>query len=302
MKHSIKHLPERTQKQLDVLKELILKHMCEVRMIILYGSYARGNYVLYDQYRDTYGAIYSYQSDFDILVITGVKNAMKESCKSSLIYDRYMQKLEYLPYPAPPEIIVENTGRIDNVLADQLYFFTDIIKEGIVLYDDKQYILPKVGPLSHRRIKERALMFYDEAYTRAEEFAEGANFYKDKEKWKLSAFMFHQACENFLKALGLVLTHYHPRSHKLDDLIKRVWDYSPEVASVFPVDTPEKKAAFEKLCDAYIGGRYDRDFTVSEFQMDYMVTRTEALHQFTCKLCAERLAYYEAKAQEEETK
>ena len=42
MKRSIKRLPKRTQEELAVLQELILSNLTNVRMIILYGSYAQG--------------------------------------------------------------------------------------------------------------------------------------------------------------------------------------------------------------------------------------------------------------------
>lgn len=38
-------MPKRTQEELAVLQELILSNLTNVRMIILYGSYARGKYV-----------------------------------------------------------------------------------------------------------------------------------------------------------------------------------------------------------------------------------------------------------------
>ena len=36
-------MPKRTQEELAVLQELILSNLTNVRMIILYGSYAREN-------------------------------------------------------------------------------------------------------------------------------------------------------------------------------------------------------------------------------------------------------------------
>ena len=42
-------MPKRTQEELAVLQELILSNLTNVRMIILYGSYARGKYVIWDE-------------------------------------------------------------------------------------------------------------------------------------------------------------------------------------------------------------------------------------------------------------
>ena len=42
MKRSIKHLPKRTQEELNFLLELVVQKIKGCKMIILYGSYARG--------------------------------------------------------------------------------------------------------------------------------------------------------------------------------------------------------------------------------------------------------------------
>lgn len=79
MKKSIKHLPKRTQEELTVLLDLVCKSVDNCQMIILFGSYARGNYVLWDT-KIEFGVRTSYQSDYDILVITNgaVKRAERK--------------------------------------------------------------------------------------------------------------------------------------------------------------------------------------------------------------------------------
>ena len=69
MKKSIKRLPKRTQEELTVLLDLVRKSIGNCQMVILFGSYARGNYVLWDT-KIEFGVRTSYQSDYDILVIT----------------------------------------------------------------------------------------------------------------------------------------------------------------------------------------------------------------------------------------
>ena len=71
MKKSIKRLPKRTQEKLTVLLDLVCKNIENCQMVILFGSYARGNYVLWDTNIE-FGVHTSYQSDYDILlVVTG---------------------------------------------------------------------------------------------------------------------------------------------------------------------------------------------------------------------------------------
>lgn len=90
MKRSIKRLPKRTQEELAVLQELILAYLANVRMIILYGSYARGEYVIWDETYDTGGGITYYQSDLDILVICDTGDAVKaENHANTFIIPKY---------------------------------------------------------------------------------------------------------------------------------------------------------------------------------------------------------------------
>ena len=68
MKRSIKHLPKRTQEELNTLAELIKRYEPSCDMIILYGSYARGGYVLWDEGVE-FGVKTSYQRDYELMVV-----------------------------------------------------------------------------------------------------------------------------------------------------------------------------------------------------------------------------------------
>ena len=87
MKKSLSHLPKEKQTDLRLIARYVVEVLgdqCE--MIILYGSYARGNYVEYDQ-RIEFGIPTYFMSDFDILVIT------RNDCNSSGI-SRQLEKVE----------------------------------------------------------------------------------------------------------------------------------------------------------------------------------------------------------------
>lgn len=68
MKRSIKHLPKNTQEELNTILELIKHDIPWCRMVVLYGSYARKNYVLWDE-RIEFGVNTAYQSDYDIMIV-----------------------------------------------------------------------------------------------------------------------------------------------------------------------------------------------------------------------------------------
>ena len=118
--------------------------------------------------------------------------------------------------------------------------------------------------------------------------------------FKYGSFELHQACERFYKTFTLVYGGIRPKSHELKVLGAMVRSCSREFANVFPTNTPEENKAFDKLCRAYIEARYNRQFTVSKEQYEYMLARTEVLREVTIRECAARIAYYDEMIEREE--
>jgi predicted nucleotidyltransferase len=71
MKKSLTHLPQHKQDELELIKDVILEKIPDVRIIMLFGSYARGDWVedIHTEGHNTH----VYESDFDILVATKTK-------------------------------------------------------------------------------------------------------------------------------------------------------------------------------------------------------------------------------------
>lgn len=91
MKKSITYLSSTNQRGLHFLVESILTRIKQTEMIILFGSYARNDYVVYDE-KYEFGKLQFYVSDYDILVITsGVSDGIAIKSLSNiedLYYDR----------------------------------------------------------------------------------------------------------------------------------------------------------------------------------------------------------------------
>lgn len=158
-------MPKRTQEELAVLQELILSNLTNVRMIILYGSYARGKYVIWDEIYDERGVTTYYQSDLDILVICDTRDANKaERHAREVIVPKYDTRMEGKRHPAPPNIIVETPVTINRAIRRKHYFFYEIIKDGILLYDMVRFILAnlkscRIGRLSNMQRKNMKNVF-----------------------------------------------------------------------------------------------------------------------------------------------
>ena len=170
----------------------------------------------------------------------------------------------------------------------------------ILLYDDGTFQIGKPEKLPYREIKQYAEEEYAGCFDMAESFLRSGQTANKSNDLKYGSFELHQACERYYKAYMLVYGGTRPKSHKLEVLGPMAKSRSRGFANVFPVNTPEDREAFDKLCRAYIEARYNRLFTVSEEQYEYMLARTEALREVTIRECAARIAYYDKMIEQEE--
>jgi predicted nucleotidyltransferase len=181
MNTSLSHLPE--QKQLQEIAEIIVKAV-DPEKVILFGSHATSRWV---EHRYTEGGItYEYISDYDILVITKSGETRKDYEVQDLIENRCV-------YKTPVTVITHDIDFINKMLTEGQYFFTDIEKEGILLYDAGTTPLAERKPLSTAEAKALAQKYFEQWFTPAKGFLKGAAFYLQEKEYKLSAFELHQA-------------------------------------------------------------------------------------------------------------
>ncbi len=135
MKTGFAHLPQNKQEELRLLKQVICSDR-NVHMLILFGSFAKGTWVE-DEYKED-GITYGYHSDFDLLVVTAredfkqqikIEKPIRERC-----VDNKMIKTRISP-------IFHGIKHINSMLEYGNYFFADIKKEGIMLFDSGRYKL-----------------------------------------------------------------------------------------------------------------------------------------------------------------
>lgn len=298
MKRSIRHLPKKTQEELNTLLELTTRHLPWCCMVVLYGSYARGGYVLWDE-KVEFGVNTSYQSDYDIMVVLpkmGIKHA--EDRIRSKIIPKYHAAFAHRRH-ASPQFIVENIDKLNKELERSQYFFTDIVKEGIKMYDTKEFQLSKPRELSFREIKKFAISEYNNFYPSASVFFRVAKHVHSIHEYVNGSFQLHQSCERFYNAISLVFTNYRPKGHKLNELGAQVKEFARELSTVFPKKTPFEERCYDLLCRAYIEARYNGEFAVTEEELTYMLERVEILKEVTERICQEQIASYDALIEQE---
>ena len=309
MKNSIEHLPACTQEELNILIELIKNEVKGCEMIILYGSYSRDTFVIYDE-RITFGSRTVFQSDLDILVVCSLSvDTDYVAYLLRRVADKYRTILKELRANlvdsrvrryAPPQLIAEDIETLNRGLSESKSFYSDLIKDGITLYDTGNHILSTPQQLSHERIRDIAQGEFDECINDADGFLESGTFNFNQGRVKLAAFMLHQACEKYYKAINLVFDNYRPKFHDLEDLRTEVIDYSQELFTLFPRHrSPIREShSFEERCydlliRAYIESRYNPNFVVLKEEYEYMLQKTEELKDITMRICTEQIKAYD---------
>lgn len=291
MKKSISYLPPKNQRDLHFLVESILTRIKQTEMIILFGSYARNDYVVYDE-KYEFGKLQFYVSDYDILVVTsGISDGVALKALNN-IEDLYYDRADDPDKQPPVQFISEDMKKLNKYLEESRYFYTQIKQEGVVLYDSGKFKLARRRKLSFNEIKQQAQEYFDSKFDRANGFLRGTHFYSNEKDYQLSSFNLHQACENYIYAIRLVFTLENPKQHNLSKLLNSVKKYSNEFIKVFPQNTPEEKRLFNLIKAAYVEGRYNPDFMVSKEDIDALVPKVELLRDITKQICEAKIKEY----------
>lgn len=290
MENSTNHLPDAKKSELESIVAVIKKNCDNIEKIILFGSYARGNY---KEAQDlSANSRTGHVSDYDILVVTGKKDV----ALNSLLWSRVSEDLQNLNLSAFPKILTHDIEELNKKLSEGQYFFSDIKKEGILLFDTGKFELAEEKKLSAEEKQQIAQKHFDYWFKKAERFLGDYNsnldkfeINKDDSFLTQAAFHLHQVAESCYKGILLVFTNYTPREHFLEILGKKAEKCSPEFKDIFPKTTKQDEDRFNLLDYAYIGGRYDPDYYISKEDLDTLSIGVQKLVNLTEEICDKKI-------------
>lgn len=293
MKDSIAYLPKDKQEDLNFLVNEILKRLPQTEFIILYGSYARGNYVRRSVRIEDGGIPTVKISDYDICVVTSGINSKKAETVLDNVEDIFFAGKDF-DRDTPVEFINDDIVQFNKFIEEGRYFYTQIKKEGIILYNSGKYKLARRRKLNFAEIKEQAQEYFDEKFGRANSFLQATKLiYENMKDYKLCSFNLHQACENYYYAIRLTFTLRNNKQHNLSKLSSTTRRYSDDLRTVFPQNTPEEKRLFKLIKAAYVDARYNPHFLVTKEDIDQLTLKVELLRDITKRICEVKIEEYE---------
>lgn len=288
MRKSIAHLPKPRQEDLNYLVSKIRGRIPQAEMIILYGSYATGKYVEYDE-RVEFGIPTSFMSDYDILVVIGDGSFRQVMNDLDIIENQYYKNPDT---QTPVQLIPENIKMLNRQLEEGRYFYTQVKKEGILLYDSGKFKLARRRKLDYKEVQQQAREYFEDKFHKANVFLKDAKTNLNEGEFVQSSFYLHQASENYYHSIRLASTLRSTKQHNLSKLSTAVRRYSKELAFVFPRQTEEENRVFELLKAAYIEARYNPKFIVTKKDIEALIPKVELLRDITKRVCEQKIEEY----------
>ncbi|MGW8138593.1 HEPN domain-containing protein [Sphingomonas zeae] len=297
MRDDVAHLPDKKRRDLDRIVEVLFaefeqatslstqkwRRQGRILKVILYGSYARGDWV-----DDPIGG---YQSDYDILVVVSDERLTEPGEFWAKADDQFVREVTISKrISAPVSFIVHSLADVNNQLTQGRRLFIDAIEQGIALYEVEGYPFVTPQPLDPKAALAEVRKHFEQWFPSATKRFEGARFYMEKGYLNDAAFDLHQAIERFYHYLLLTLTLYSPKSHKLNFLRSQAEPLAHELIAVWPRDTKFAQRCFELLRQAYVNARYSPHYKVTPAELEWLAERVELLQQIVKQSCEKRLA------------
>jgi uncharacterized protein len=301
MRSQLGHLPDAKQRELAHVVGIIgdgfakaTAHRTQPRFrngrllkIILFGSYARGDWV-----EDPVGRYYS---DFDLLVVVDHEDLTDVPEFWAKTEDRLLAELsEGKALRTPVSLVYHSLDDVNEKLRLGRYFFIDILREGIVLFEEPGHPFVEPHVLSPREALDESRAFFEEWFESACGFLDTAQYAASQGRPKEAAFQLHQATERLYQCLFLVRTLYTPKTHNLNRLRALAEDMEASLKQVWPNSTRDEKRAYARLREAYIKARYSREYRVSAAELEWLGSRVELLKTLVERACLLRLETLEA--------
>ncbi|TBR42002.1 HEPN domain-containing protein [Marinomonas agarivorans] len=296
---SLAHLPVTKREQLQQAVGIILSAISPAKpaMIMLFGSYARGDWLQTAEY----------ESSFDIWLIMAKAPLVQKVARKESLYKRLQRDVE-----TPVHVLVEDVQGIERRIGKGQWIYTDRLQESIVLYGSgihsfthfsrlsflqKQQASQKEPQTSHRKQKashrkQKAGADFRYWFAKANVYRVYAKMAMQQGDYNEAAFFLHQSVERFYATVLWVFGGYSSSSHDLQQLHQLVASIAPQFLRVFPQKLLAEKAMFEQLRQAYVEARYKPSFSMGRSTLEWLLARVHLLKQLTEGVCQARIARY----------
>jgi predicted nucleotidyltransferase/HEPN domain-containing protein len=297
MRNDLDHLPVAKRQELARIVEILFAEFEDalagknaphrkagrILKIILFGSYARGDWV-----SDPKGG---YFSDYDLLVVVNHEELTDVVEYWAKAEDSLIRELNLTHRIATPVgFIVHSMADVNKQLRSGRYFFMDIVRDGIALYEVPNEPFDHPEKLSPEAARREAREYFDQWFPKSESGLKLARFAIAEAEYKDAAFLLHQTTERLYHCFLLVHTLYSPKSHKLNFLRSQCEQLDSRLIAAWPRDTRSAQRCFELLRRAYVDARYSPHYKITTDELDWLANHVGGLKALVEVICLASLS------------
>ncbi len=253
----------------------------KILKVILYGSYARGDWVE--------DRLSGYRSDYDLMVVVNSQSFADEDELWLALDERLIQEQIAHRIKTPVLPVVHSLHDVNDQLARGRPFFVDLARDGIVLYEEPGHPLAQPKPLSEAEKHAEARRHFDQWFKLSKEALQVASYSVENNIFRHGAFMLHQATEEAYHCLLLTLTLYSPKSHRIKNLRSKAEDLDTRLVDAWPRDSRVARRHFELLSRAYVEARYSASYEITAEELNWLIRRVKVLQDTVEMVCRERV-------------
>lgn len=296
MKTSLEHLPDGKRRELAEVLEVLFREFEEatkakaaarrqgrILKVVLFGSYARGDWV-----DDPVGG---YKSDYDLLIVVN-DDPFADVTDYWMDAEAHLEQAFDIAHTltAPAQFVVHSLADVNRQLTKGRPFFTDIVKDGIVLFETPDHPFARPAKLSPDEAYAEASDNFKEWSAKATSGLKIARFALQEDEKKDAAFLLHQTAERLYHCVLLTETLYSTKTHNLNFLRGQAERVAPELIPAWPRANRFEKRCWELLRRAYVEARFSDHYEISTEQLAWLVERVTDLQRRVRESCEAYLA------------
>ena len=282
-KNLSRKIPSQQRNEIRLIAKELSKFN-EVEKIILFWSFARWDFILRDLTEENW-TTRTYESDYDIIIIQ--KLYKKDFWFKLSNFIRSLRQENSIERSV--NVIIEWITHINRMLKEKRYFYTDIIKEGVLLFDTWNAKLSKAKNMTQKERLEIQKEDFEKWFEWWNDYIEQFRFALKRWKFNIAVFELHQAVEKYITSLLLVKTWYRPKTHDLEDFIEFLWNIDETFKRWFDFRNQEEKRKFELLRKAYVDARYSYEYQITEEELNFLAKKVLTLKEKIEKICRQEI-------------
>ena len=294
MKTNLEHLPDAKRQELSRILEILFREFEDatrnrtsgkqgrILKVVLFGSYARGDWV-----DDRVGG---YKSDYDLLIVVNDERLTEIAEYWTVPEERLQQAFEITrELTAPVHFIVHSLADVNGQLTRGRPFFTDIVRDGVALYEAGDHPFAPPAKLSPEEAYAEAKANFERWFESAGEFLQYGRDGISRGHNNSAAFQLHQATERFFHCALLTMTLYSTKSHNLNFLRAQAERVAPELISAWPRGGRFEKRCWELLRRAYVEARFSTHYAITQEELAWLLEHVVDLQRRVERSCQEYL-------------